>query len=224
MASIETWLSGDRNYEAGLQLLREHGASDFMIDLLADGPDEYNTPKLLQEILALHILPQPATASQPSPGNGSGSNSREDAQWWSVAPTTTYLPDHDLEKTIRIKEQIKQLYKEIGHLKPQLIHLPTRLQRYQCATDIATKDLRRQDLWEHLHYFEENGKWFDELPENQPKPFDLERAIKNEMANRSKASAFLDKPQTVVKKAYYEEKVAGHTRKIENLKKLRPNG
>jgi hypothetical protein len=220
MADIQSWLTGNRNYFDGLQLLREHGATEFMLELLADGPDEYNTPKLLQELTALHLIQPSVPVAHPMPGNGSGSNERLNAQFWNI-PSPTYVPDHNLEKTIRIKEQIKQLFKEIGHLKPQLLTARTRAKRYELARELATRDMRKQDLWEHLHYFEENGVWFDELPENQPKPYNLERDIKNQMANRTKTQKYLDSPLPVAKRKFYQAKLDAINLKIDNLKKLR---
>jgi hypothetical protein len=194
MATIETWLTDGRNYFEGLQILRDHGASEFMIGLLEDGPDEYNTPKLHAEILALH--------------------KKDEA-------VISYSPNPDLEKTLRYKEQIRQLFKEISHLKGQLINLPEGPKLYECARLIVTKDLRKQDLWEHLHYFETNGVWFDDLPENKPKPFNLERQIKNVMANRSKAAGYLKQPQPVAKKLHYEQKIAAFNKELETLIKQR---
>ena len=210
MADIHSWLTGGRNYNEGLQLLRKHGASDFMLELLGDGPGEYNTPKLLQELIALRVDMPPAQICADEP----------------PAPPVpvTYVPNHDLEKTIRIKEQIKQLFKEIAHLKPQLLHAPTTAKRYEIARELATRDMRKQDHWEHLHFFEENGKWFDELPENQAKPYDLEKDIKNQMSNRTKTQKYLDSPQPAAKKKFYQEKLAAINLKIEKLKKLRTNG
>jgi hypothetical protein len=138
-----------------------------------------------------------------------------------------YVPDHDLEKTLRIKKLIKDQFKEITHLRGKLSILPEGAELFECAKLIVTKDMRKQDLWDQLHYFETNGKWFDEQPENQVKDFDpkdsaqLEQKIKNLMASRSKAAAALKKPLPVAMKAHHEKRKADFTRQIEHLKTLR---
>lgn len=210
------WLIGTRDYDAGIEILKAAGASDFLLDLLASGPDPYNTPRLLQEI---EQLASQAPASMDLPALD-----EEQAATAATAKPAPYTPDKDLEKTIRYKERIRQLFKEMNHLKGQLPTLPEGPQLLACARGIVKRDLRKQDLWEHLHYFEQNGKWFDELPENQPKPFDLEKAIKNAMSNRSKALAALKKPLPVVMRDHYTQKAAEFDKKVNDLISLRSDG
>lgn len=212
---VENWLKGDRNYLAGLKLLEQNGVSKFLLDMLQKGPDHYNTPKLLQLIEKL-----PKTSITAEKQISKPLNTKPEAAHALPGPAT-YRPDKNLEKTLRIKEIIKQLWKEMTHLKAQLPYLPEGEKLYECARDLVTKNLRRQDYWDHLHYFEKNGEWFDELDENAPKPFDLELEIKNLMANRSKASAKLKKPLPAAKIKFYQAKVNLINEKIEKLKKLR---
>lgn len=214
-AAAAQWLKSERDYFAGLKILEGSGISAFLVNMLSKGPDQFNTPKLQQLIQRLAENP-PATKPEPVAPQPALVAPQPDRPGPAV-----YSPDKDLEKTIRIKEIIKQLFKEMTHLKAQLIHLPEGEKLYECARDLLTKSLRRQDLWDHLHYFEKNGKWFDELPENAPKPFDLEREIKNLMSNRSKASAKLAKPLPPAKAAYYQKKVDEINTRIDKFKKLR---
>ena len=48
--TVNDWLKGDRDYFTGIQILQDHQVSAFLIKILSDGPDDYNTPKLLEEI------------------------------------------------------------------------------------------------------------------------------------------------------------------------------
>jgi len=72
--------------------------------------------------------------------------------------------------------------------------------------------------------------WFDELPENRAKEFNvndtkqLEQKIKNLMSNRRKAAVYLEQPQPVGKKKFYENKIAGINVEIDKLKAYRQNG
>lgn len=209
----ENWLESEREYFAGVQLLRELGASDFIIDLLKSGPDAFNTGKLVVEMqkqicrkpAALPVAEQPEVIEVATDPPGS----------------STYVPDKNLDKKLRIDGLIKQLWKEVCHLHGQLCVLPPGEQLHQVARAMKLKNLKRQDMWDHLHYFNMNGQWFDELPENQPKPFDCEQEIKNLMANRSKASAHLKKPLTAARKKFILDKIARLNEKIDQLKKMR---
>ncbi len=215
---VLAWLNGGRNYTAGVELLRKYGASKFLIDLLSSGPDAFNTPKLLKEMQKIEIQ---------EPGAG-----RQDEK--EVVPSAAistskkpYTPDHNLEKKLRIQKIIKDLLKEITHLRGRLVVLPEGDELYECAKLVLTRDLKKRDLWDQLHYFENNGVWFDELPENQVKDFDpadkqqLEQKIKNLMASRSKVSKLLKKPWPVGVKAHHEKRKAEFDRQIEHFKSLR---
>ncbi|HVW97507.1 MAG TPA: hypothetical protein VHA56_16155 [Mucilaginibacter sp.] len=202
-------MKGDRNYDAGLALLRAAGITGFVMDMLTDGPDEYNTIKLSEEIERLSGS-LPAAPVMPSPEE-----------------VNIHAEAEELEKVLRVKSMIKQLFKEIVHLRGRLPVLPEGDELHECARAILFKDLKRQDLFDQLHYFEKHGHWFDELPENRQRPFDatdkkqLERKIKNLMGNRCKAADNLKKPQTAAKRKFYQEKIAGINREIDKLKALR---
>lgn len=209
---INAWLKGDRDYYAGVKLFEQYGSSKFMVNLLSSGPDSYNTPKLLSE---LQILLSEAGEELPAVAI---KNSKEPEQ---LEIASAYIPDKNLEKKLRIDSIIKQLWKEICHLHGQLGVLPEGEKLYECARQIKLKDLKRQDLWDQLHYYQSNGVWFDELPENIPKPYDLEQAIDNLMSSRSKARKILKKPLTQGKRDYQLKRIAEIDRKIADLKKLR---
>lgn len=249
--TVQSWLNGDRDYAEGVQLLRDHQVSNFLINLLAPGPDAFNTPKLLSEIQKLPAT-SPAVSQLPAMAGEASTASHNEAMAavsdleWQVDsiesilsdltsqvdamqaatdnPTSEagiYTPDYNLEKKMRYDAQIKQLWKEICYLHAQMDLLPEGDQLYQVAQELLVKDMRRADLWNHLHYFNANGVWFDDLPENQPKPENPEQEIRNLMANRSKAKANLKKPQTKAKKQFFQDKVDSLTAEIENLKALR---
>ncbi len=217
---VLTWLNGNRNFFDGLTLLQQYGATKFILDLLSTGPSAFNTPKLLKElqkipapaITAGPVAAAPAARPKPAPERPASS---------------IYKPDHNLEKQLRIKAQIKTLYKEINHQHAKLSVLPEGDELYRCALDVVTKQLRKQDLWQHLHYFEQNGKWFDELPENQVEEFDpndpeqLERKIKNLMASRSKVTKDLKKPWPKAQEDHLKRRQADFTKKIEYYISLR---
>ncbi len=217
---VLTWLNSNRDYFDGLALLQKYGATKFILELLAPGPSPFNTPKLLKE---LQKLPTPvqvvATVAADQPALPRPAT---DCQ-----TTATYKLDHNLEKELRIKKQIKTLYKEINHLRGKLSALPEGDELCQCALDVVTKDLRKQDLWQHLHYFQQNGKWFDEQPENQVQEFDvndpeqLERKIKNLMASRSKVTGDLKKPWPKAKEDHVKRRQADFTKEIEYYISLR---
>lgn len=209
---INAWLNGDRDYTAGVELFRISGGSSFLVNLLAIGPDAYNTPKLLTELTRLSEADSP---DQSAP-------LQDQSQALPAPPANeSYTPDNNLEKKLRIDLLLKNIWKEMCHLHGQLSILPEGRRLFECAKLILTKNLKRQDLWDQLHYFEKNNVWFDDLPENQPKPFDLEQEIKNLMASRSKCKARLKKPLPDAKKQHELKKVADFDQKIKDLKSKR---
>ncbi len=207
---VTAWLDGDRDYEQGFQLLKTCGASTLLIDLLSDGPGAYNTSKLHAELVKI---------------SQAKSEDTEPASEASPEPTARVQIDDEpanqgrnVEKKLRIDRIIKTLWKEICHLHGQLSVLPEGEELHRCAREILTKNLKRQDLWDQLHYFEANGGWFDDLPENQPKPENAEQGIKNLMACRSKARRELKKPLSVAKREHHLRRIAEFNKQIEALK------
>jgi hypothetical protein len=204
------WLKSNRNYSMGLEILRSAGISDFMLEMLSEGPDTFNTPQLLQEIEKLSAA-YVATDKEldlpiPIPDDTEGRSATGD------------ISNHNLEKKMCTDAMIRELWKEICHLHGQLAILPEGDQLYQVANLLLVKEMKKTRLWNQLHYFTTNGHWFDELPENQPKPEDLEQEIKNAMSNRAKAKKKLKEPLQVAKKEYYSTKVAEWDVIITNLK------
>ncbi|RVU01091.1 hypothetical protein EOD41_10785 [Mucilaginibacter limnophilus] len=216
MAKTATaWLSGDQDYHEGLEILKLTGASAFMLGLLNSGPDNYNTPKLKQEleIIAgnevieslIEVTPVPPVTEPP-------------------AASEQYTPNNNLEKKLRIDGMIRQLFKEITHLHGKLSVVPEGDELFQIAKQIKIKKLKKQDLFDQLHYFNENGVWFDNKPQDDPDPENLEQAIKNLMSQRSKVKPHLKKPLPADVRERYEKKIAALTAKIEALIKKRPDG
>jgi hypothetical protein len=203
-----SWLNSNRDYTSGLQILRSAGVSDFLLDVLESGPDNFNTPTLLEEISNLVKIAPINSPEEPL-----------------VNETTTDLPvpkEFDsLEKKIRLDQQIRDLFKEITHVHGQLSVLPEGERLFEAAYLVLTTDLKKQRLWDQLHYYKNNGHWFDELAENKPKPEDLEQEIKNAMANRSKAKGNLKNPLPAAKKEYYQAIVADWTKVIDGLRSQR---
>lgn len=213
---IQNWLDGTRNYAEGVEILKNCGGSPFLINLLSAGPDAYNTPKLLAELTALHLKVKPGTLPEPQPEQGTSPEPETEE------PAAPYIPDHDLEKKLRIKKMITEIWKEMCHCHGQLSILPEGRQLFEVSKMLLTKELKKNDLWDQLHYFENTGKWFDELPENQPKPFDREQKIKNLMASRSKCTARLKKPLPESKRQHEQKKIADFDKRINDLRSLRP--
>ena len=73
---IVNWLDGDRDYEAGVALYRQHGARPAIVQLLSHGSNRYTRQVLLRELQALvpikpttvRKLKQPAASAPVDPG------------------------------------------------------------------------------------------------------------------------------------------------------------
>lgn len=211
--SASKWLIGDRVYDTGVQILRDRGASAFMIDLLSSGPDHFNTTKLINELTKVAELEEPAA---PDP---------DETPAAPVLPgPVTRSPAYDLEKKLKIDRQIRQQMKELAHLHGRLSLTAEGKDLYELAKEIRILDLQKQRLWDQLHYFNNKGEWFDELPENEVKPEDIEQEIKNLMARRSKAKKELKFPLPDEKKEFYQAKIDELTKAIAKLREARTNG
>jgi len=214
---IQNWLNDNRDYQAGLVLLQKHGKTGFIINLLQKGPDAYNTPRMLVELQKLAESRPPLTIVVGQPDEKVAIKTVSEPATSNSAPRS-YVPDQNLEKKLRINALLKNLWKELTHLHGQLSVLPEGEKLHETAALILTKNLKRQDLWDQLHYFEQNGVWFDELPGNQPKPFDLEQSIKNLMSSRAKAKKILEKPVNKAKREHTERRIAEFDKQLETLR------
>ncbi len=224
LEKIDTWLAGDRDYHAGFELLKAGGASALILDLLGSGPDHFNTSKLLTEIGKLRdkqpaitpeTQPEPEAMDLPTPPE------RDQVEPASVEPSA------DLARKLAIDAQLRTLWKEMSHLHGQLSVLPEGQQLYQCAAAIQRKDLQRRTLFDHLHYFEVNGTWFDEQLEERTKekdltdPAQLEQAINNAKSNKSKAGKQLKRPLPVAERQYHQGRFDEFDRLLKHLRSLR---
>lgn len=50
---INLWLNGDQNYRLGVEIYNRFGANDFLKSILAEGEDDYNQERLIEELKEL---------------------------------------------------------------------------------------------------------------------------------------------------------------------------
>lgn len=206
-------------------MLEALGASKFLINQLAKGPDVFNTRKLYDAI-----------EKQRTKVENDKPDAADYAEVQVECPadqplTTTATPDNsgqrDIEKKLRIEATISYLWKVITHYHGQLTTLPEGQQLYTVAEIIRKNDLKIQDLRDQLEYYFRTGTWFDERHQDLERkidtkdPVQLEREIKNQMSNRSKVAAQLERPLPVAKQRFYQEKFNQLDQKIKYLISLR---
>lgn len=115
----------------------------------------------------------------------------------------------------------------MDHLHGKLSLIPEGDQLFQVAQTIIKKSLKNQDLFAQIHYYNNNGVWWDELPENQRLEFDpndkeqLEQKIKNVMSYRAKAKKLIRQVMPVAKKEHHLKRIAAFNAELKKLKAYR---
>ncbi|MBE7178191.1 MAG: hypothetical protein INR69_17445, partial [Mucilaginibacter polytrichastri] len=94
-------------------------------------------------------------------------------------------------------------------------------QRYYFANRLMYLDDQRQHLFGQVDHFEQTGLFFDELPENQPKPYDLEQEIKNVMSYRAKKKTELKKTANPDQRDRLKKRIAEYDQQLEQLRAQR---
>lgn len=151
---IKIWLNGPQDYQLGVEIYNRFGDNSFLKNMFAEGEDDYNSERLLEELKKLYTETDEVIKPQ------------------IVAKTIQEIPkrseqkDAPVEVTEAIKQR-KQLYFEARDAHSQLKALRN-------INDDETKEKRRQKaalilgnfdaikpLWDLTNHYDEFGK----LPE-----------------------------------------------------------
>lgn len=189
IASVEQWIIAGKPYNEGVGLLKSISKDTTLIEMLEEGPDEYNRLRLFEELSAcVKAIQKPA-----DPGGASGESDKSfkayselrKEKWDSV-----HFPEEVKQKSIRTGE----LTTKINYHRHQLEDIPTQEKRLEFARIIVAAAKERADLYRKVDYFQNHGR----LPEEEAKPklelkdivitsADVHREYMNVLSNISKA-------------------------------------
>jgi len=163
--AIERWLNNSpRDYSTGFALYQRYGKSRFLLELLGQGEDEYNTQRLLLELKNInsHLVLPPVGVASPSGGTSprevpSGVFSSLDS-YTRFSPVqrepiqTDQLPE-SLQKMVVEKSS---LYKQCYSLHQRLEYLPSDKERASAAQLICDHFRRIDEIWQQLDYYQQH--------------------------------------------------------------------
>ncbi len=151
---IKIWLNGPQNYLLGVEIYNRFGDNSFLKNMFAEGEDEYNSERLLEELKKLYTETNEVISPQIA------------AKSIQEIPKRSEQNDAPIEVSEAIKQR-KQLYFEARDAHSQLKALRN-------INDDETKEKRRQKaalilgnfdgikpLWDLTNHYDEFGK----LPE-----------------------------------------------------------
>lgn len=219
---IKAWFQRKGSYDEGLLLLKENGGSSLTVAMLEMGEDEYNF-ELLSNSLS-KILNQEEVSISPAPVEPPPaplvSNPNQEPE---NVHTVTSQRDAaaDIAKKLELKKEAGKLWNEMGHLKGAMTLIRPGKALHKIARQILDLNMKRQDIWDQIDFFEEHGYWFEERQATLPPP-DLEQQIKNVMSYRTKAHKKLEKPLTRSEREFLLSRIEKFNKEIEELKKKRP--
>lgn len=197
--TISDWIRTGRDYKEGIELLRLNGASQSLLILLSQGENRFTRNKLESEIEKLQ----------------SHSSSVEEKQAESLPKPPSNFTESP-EEINRLIDERQKLYRANDFIWSNITLEMDEEQRGIACLRILSNRKRIKEIYSKLDYY----NTFNELPsigeEKKDKSlFDLQKALHNARANRSKNKQ-RGKPDKV---DFYNSKVKQIESEIENLTK-----
>lgn len=156
---INLWLNGDRNYRLGVEIYNRFGANDFLKVILAEGEDDYNRERLIEELkellketdIASEILPKPHRIDYDAVKASELINAPYEIKEAIVERKRLYFEGRDAHS------QLKALRNMPGEDMAE--------RRKQLAKTILQNFDLIKPLWDTTNFYDEFGR----LPEPKPK-------------------------------------------------------
>ncbi len=152
---IKIWLDGPRNYQLGVEIYNRFGDNSFLKSMFAEGEDEYNLERLIEELKELQIVEAQEKSKE----------------------LRIISPIQEIAKPSELKEapaEIKEAIQERKRLYFEARDAHSQLKALRNINDDDTKEKRRQKaaiilgnfdaikpLWDLTNHYDEFGK----LPE-----------------------------------------------------------
>jgi hypothetical protein len=156
--SIQEWLDGPQDYEAGRLLYELHGRNHHLKRTLNNGPNAYNRSALREELVKLHragvVQVQVVASAVPSPAPVVETVIAALPAAASPAPITT-LEAAAAPLLAALEKEWKPLYKEASFLQSQLEHAKD-------TTERSTWSHKILDLMDLVHHHWLTGAYVQE--------------------------------------------------------------
>lgn len=140
----QEWLQSAKQYDTGLEILRNAKGESIVWRLLAKGKSFYNCQRLEQEILAL-VQPAEQDPKQKSPT-------------FSPAEERFSAPSNYPEALLPAYEQQRRLYAQVNHLHPLLdaTYNLDRKKAFEIKLALQKAWQEIEEIWRILNYWKEN--------------------------------------------------------------------
>jgi hypothetical protein len=181
MQDIQTWLSGNQDFETGAKLYIKYGHNSFFKNLLEAGPTPYNETKLVSELQNLAPV-TPAINQEPK--------ALEPVQ----EPKPIIKPvvnEAEHLKYIQLKDHVQTLYRQLDRNQAMLDLSEKQQILFDTARQIISLRKKIVDTWAIINFYEENGYFYKEPIK---KEFTVKEQIQHLRASISKAKQRLSKP------------------------------
>lgn len=160
--AIDRWLNNPaRDYSSGFALYQRYGKSRFLLDLLGQGEDEYNSQRLLVELKNLNSTDfgssvgtsvPPVTPPREVP---SGVFSSLDSYTRFSPPQRAPIDTNSLPESLQqLVVEKSALYKKCCSLHQRLEYMPSDKERAVAAQTICDHFRRMDEIWQQLDYYQ----------------------------------------------------------------------
>ena len=181
------WLQSNQDYEIGLEILKNAGASPIIWRLLAKSKSFYNCQRLEKEISALIIPPKPKNTA----------NALEEISPKSEVSSTINYP----EALFLAYQRQRKLYAQVNHLHP-LLDATFNLDRkkaFEIKVALQNAWQEIEEIWRLLKYWQENQVVLPNKYQSQGLEPELDKA--QMLKRRNNLRTYLSKHQGNPKKA-----------------------
>lgn len=205
MQSIAAWLQNG-TYEEGVRLYEQHGSNSFLKQKFKAGPNDYNTPKLREELAKLAPLVPVAGAESESSKITSHPAPHTDTS----VPKPN--PDHAY-KYLQLTKRKQRLYIELNMLMEQKHHLPEGEELRLCCVSILRLHQQITEAWALIDHYQEHQSFPEDEKKEKPqldpkKEMQLLRQTISKAKKRLESASCRDKVQTETLLAISRNKLA----------------
>lgn len=180
IAEIKSWLSSDRDYFTGFNILQKYSKSPFLL-ILKKGEDPFNRKKL--SLLLTSLLETFESECSKVPANSINTSNETTTEEVKANPEIS-------KKILNLTAERKALYVEVNHLKSKTIHTPEGEGLKELAFEILKRWQRIDEIWAIIDSYNETGELpvdgNSKITERSNDPIQLKQQQVNLRSNISK--------------------------------------
>lgn len=165
---IQKWLE-QKNYWEGVLIFNEYSNNRHLKRKFKQGPGNYNTPKLQQELE--HIASRELVKNNPKIMSINSSVFVPPKKKQGKRATTPFpeskkkAPIEFNKLPFRLQTRVLEksdLFRKMDYLHKRLDLMPTQEERLRAILDIVALDKGIKKIWKEIDYYNETGKFLDE--------------------------------------------------------------